>query len=41
MLSGMIKTDLKIIEADAGSVYHVLKNTDIGFKGFGECIFHL
>ncbi len=35
----MIKTDLNIIEADSGSVYHVLKNTDKGFKQFGEIYF--
>ena len=28
----MIKTDLNIIEANSGSVYHALKNTDKGFK---------
>ena len=39
MLSGMIKTDLDIIEQDSGSVYHVLKNTDKGFKQFGEIYF--
>ena len=39
MLSGMIKTDLNIIEADSGSVYHALKNTDKGFKQFGEIYF--
>ena len=39
MLSGMIKTDLNIIEADTGSVYHALKNTDKGFKQFGEIYF--
>ena len=35
----MIKTDLNIIEADTGSVYHALKNTDKGFKQFGEIYF--
>ena len=35
----MIKTDLNIIEADSGSVYHGLKNTDNGFKDFGEVYF--
>ena len=35
----MIKTDLNIIEADSGSVYHALKNTDKGFKQFGEIYF--
>ena len=39
MLSGMIKTDLNINEADSGSVYHALKNTDKGFKQFGEIYF--
>jgi dTDP-4-dehydrorhamnose 3,5-epimerase len=39
MLSGMIKTDLNIIEADSGSVYHGFKNTDKGFKEFGEVYF--
>ena len=39
MLSGMIKTDLNIIEANSGSVYHALKNTDKGFKEFGEVYF--
>jgi len=39
MLSGMIKTELSIIEADSGSVYHGLKNTDKGFKEFGEVYF--
>ena len=35
----MIKTDLNIIEADSGSVYHGLKNADKGFKEFGEVYF--
>ncbi len=39
MLSGMIKTDLNIIEADSGSVFHALKNSDNGFSGFGEVYF--
>ena len=39
MLSGMIKTDLNILEAESGSVYHCLKNTDKGFKEFGEVYF--
>ena len=39
MLAGMIKTDLKIIEAESGSVYHGVKNTDIGFTEFGEVYF--
>ena len=39
MLSGMIKTDLNIIEDDAGSILHGIKKTDIGFKEFGEAYF--
>ena len=39
MLVGMIKTDLNIIEADSGSVYHGVKNTDTGFTEFGEVYF--
>ena len=39
MLAGMIKTDLNIIEADSGSVYHGVKNTDNGFTDFGEVYF--
>ncbi len=35
----MIKTDLNIIEADSGSVYHGVKNTDNGFTNFGEVYF--
>jgi len=39
MLSGMIKTELKILKADSGSVYHGLKNSDKGFIEFGEVYF--
>jgi len=39
MLDGIIKTDLNIIKADSGSVFHGLKNTDEGFKEFGEVYF--
>ena len=39
MLAGMIKTDLNIIEADSGSIYHGVKNTDTGFMEFGEVYF--
>jgi len=35
----MIKTELSIIEAESGSVYHGLKNTDKGFNEFGEIYF--
>jgi len=39
VLDGMIKTDLKIITADNGSVMHALKKTDTGFNEFGEVYF--
>lgn len=39
MLSGMYKTNLDIIEADSGSIYHGIKNTDKGFIEFGEVYF--
>ena len=39
MLAGMIKKDLKIIEAESGSVLHGLKKTDPGFHKFGEVYF--
>ena len=35
----MINTELKIIEADTGSVFHALKKTDSGYKQFGEVYF--
>ena len=35
----MTKTNLSIIEAETGSVLHALKNTDGGFKKFGEVYF--
>jgi dTDP-4-dehydrorhamnose 3,5-epimerase len=39
MLDGMIKTDLNIIKTESGSVLHALKQTDLGFKKFGEVYF--
>ena len=39
MLEGMIKSELKIIDADNGSIMHVLKNSDNGYKEFGEVYF--
>jgi dTDP-4-dehydrorhamnose 3,5-epimerase len=39
MLDGMIKTGLKIITADKGSVMHGMKNIDNGFIDFGEIYF--
>ncbi|MBL6996205.1 MAG: dTDP-4-dehydrorhamnose 3,5-epimerase family protein [Desulfobacula sp.] len=39
MLAGMIKTDLKIINTESGSVYHGMKNKDKGYNGFGEVYF--
>ena len=39
MLSGMIKTELSIIDGDTGSVFHGIKKTDKGFREFGEVYF--
>ena len=39
MLEGMLKTDLKIIDAHEGSVMHFLKKTEAEFHGFGEVYF--
>jgi len=39
VLDGIIKTDLKIIEAESGSVLHALRKTDPGFQEFGEVYF--
>ena len=39
MLKGMIKTNLSIIKSDSGSVMHVLKKMDTGYKKFGELYF--
>ena len=41
MLDGMIKTDLKIISAETGSVMHALKISEPGFKEFGEVYFSM
>ena len=35
----MVKTDLKIINDDNGSVYHGMKKDDAGFDKFGEVYF--
>ena len=39
MIEGIIKSELKIIEADEGSVLHFIKSGDDGFKQFGEVYF--
>ncbi len=39
MANPILKTDLKIINAEEGSVFHFIKNTDVGFKNFGEVYF--
>jgi dTDP-4-dehydrorhamnose 3,5-epimerase len=39
MLDGIIKTPLKKIELDGGSVFHGMKNKDVGFVDFGEVYF--
>jgi dTDP-4-dehydrorhamnose 3,5-epimerase len=39
MLAGMVKSELKILKSDSGSVYHGVKNNDKGFNIFGEVYF--
>ena len=39
MIEGIIKTKLKIINQENGSIYHVLRSTDKTFDGFGEIYF--
>ena len=39
MLDGIIKTPLKKINLDDGSVFHGMKKNDIGFVDFGEVYF--
>lgn len=39
MANPILKTDLEIINAEEGSVFHFIKNTDVGFKNFGEVYF--
>lgn len=37
--SGAVLTPLRRIESAKGSVYHAIKNSDEGFRGFGEAYF--
>ena len=39
MLEGMIKTDLKIIKGESGSVLHSIREKDPGYIKFGEVYF--
>mgnify|MGYP001172312743 CR=1 FL=1 len=39
MIKGIIKTRLKKIENDSGSIYHAFKKSDESFKNFGEVYF--
>ena len=39
MIEGITFTDLKIIEAEEGSVFHFIKANDPGFIDFGEVYF--
>ena len=39
MIEGVIVTPLKIIHVIDGDVFHAIKNTDLGFVGFGEAYF--
>lgn len=35
-IEGVIETPLKIIHNDKGDLYHIMRNFDNGFEGFGE-----
>ena len=39
MSDSILKTNLKIITSQEGSVFHFIKNSDSGFKNFGEVYF--
>jgi len=39
MIEGVIFTPLSIIDTEGGDVLHVMKVSDGGFRGFGECYF--
>ena len=39
MIKGLEVTPLRIISTEGGDVYHLMKNTDNGFVGFGEAYF--
>ena len=38
-IHGVVLTPLKKIKNPKGDVYHALKNTDVGYAGFGEAYF--
>ena len=38
-LEGVVLTPLKIIEVDDGNIFHALRASDMGFRGFGEAYF--
>ena len=39
MIEGLLITPLSIIDTPGGSVFHAMKNIDLGFVGFGEAYF--
>lgn len=39
MTHAILKTNLKIINAEEGSIFHFIKKSDNGFKNFGEVYF--
>lgn len=39
MSDSILKTNLKVITSEEGSVFHFIKNSDSGFKNFGEVYF--
>ena len=39
MIEGLLITPLSIIDTPGGSVFHAMKDIDLGFVGFGEAYF--
>ena len=39
LLDGVVLTSLKVIENPLGDVFHAMKSSDNGYKGFGEAYF--
>ncbi len=39
MINGVLITSLDIIDAPGGNVMHAMKESDVGFSGFGEAYF--
>ena len=41
MIDGVITTQLKIVNVAGGNVLHAMKESDQGYKGFGEVYFSM